>query len=330
MPFAVAWDETVPTDIEVCGQGASRLRELKAGFLERLADNRPLGAVINWPADTVPTNWLECDGSAISRSTYSALFAVYGTRFGRGDGTSTFNIPDLRGLFTRGHNNGRTGQFADADAATRHIKKTGTATSGSAVITGINGTDGLAVNDAIAVVTSYGDVASGSAVITNMMYQRRTKAGMAISGTGIPAGATVLSVDSATQITLSAPATVSTKMATLTMTPTGASTHINSVDSESQVTLHDASTITGTVTLYFVVGDEMNSEQDDENQAHRHFRVMPQHPTTVSPTSVSIISGSLQDQAHFDATDVFKGVSGLEFRPENICMKKIIKASAPG
>ena len=51
--------------------------------------------------------WLICDGSAISRTTYSDLFLVVGTTWGVGDGSSTFNLPDLRGEFLRGTDNGR-------------------------------------------------------------------------------------------------------------------------------------------------------------------------------------------------------------------------------
>ncbi len=50
-----------------------------------------------WPTDTPPSGWLLCDGSAVSRTTYSALFAVIGTTFGPGDGSTTFNLPDMRG-----------------------------------------------------------------------------------------------------------------------------------------------------------------------------------------------------------------------------------------
>ena len=57
-------------------------------------------------ASTPPTGWLECDGSAISRTTYSALFAAIGTTWGVGDGSTTFNIPDLRGYHLRGWDNG--------------------------------------------------------------------------------------------------------------------------------------------------------------------------------------------------------------------------------
>jgi microcystin-dependent protein len=46
---------------------------------------------------TPETGWLACDGTAVSRSTYASLFSAIGTNFGTGDGTSTFNVPDLRG-----------------------------------------------------------------------------------------------------------------------------------------------------------------------------------------------------------------------------------------
>ena len=60
--------------------------------------------------------WLICDGSAISRTTYSDLFLVVGTTWGVGDGSSTFNLPDLRGEFLRGRDSGKG---SDADAASR-------------------------------------------------------------------------------------------------------------------------------------------------------------------------------------------------------------------
>ncbi len=60
------------------------------------------GSILMWPANTAPTGYLECDGSAISRTTFAALFAITGTVFGTGDGSTTFNIPDMRGYFPRG------------------------------------------------------------------------------------------------------------------------------------------------------------------------------------------------------------------------------------
>jgi microcystin-dependent protein len=53
-------------------------------------------------AATTPTGWLTCDGSAVSRATYADLFAVIGTTFGVGDGSTTFNLPDMRDRFPVG------------------------------------------------------------------------------------------------------------------------------------------------------------------------------------------------------------------------------------
>jgi microcystin-dependent protein len=57
----------------------------------------PAGSIIQWSASTAPANWLICNGAAVSRNTYSSLFAAIGTTYGVGDGTTTFNLPDLRG-----------------------------------------------------------------------------------------------------------------------------------------------------------------------------------------------------------------------------------------
>lgn len=57
----------------------------------------PLGSVTQWLTDTAPTGWLLCQGQAISRTAYAALFALIGTTYGAGNGTTTFNLPDLRG-----------------------------------------------------------------------------------------------------------------------------------------------------------------------------------------------------------------------------------------
>ncbi len=65
------------------------------------------GIVTAYAGATVPTNWLECNGAAISRTTYAALFAAIGVLWGVGDGSTTFNLPDMRGEFLRGWDNGR-------------------------------------------------------------------------------------------------------------------------------------------------------------------------------------------------------------------------------
>lgn len=73
-----------------------------AAAIVALATAAPNGAILPFAADDVPVGWLECNGAAISRTTYDDLFAVVGEVFGAGDGSTTFNLPDLRGEFIRG------------------------------------------------------------------------------------------------------------------------------------------------------------------------------------------------------------------------------------
>ena len=64
--------------------------------------NNFIGEVKMYPGTTIPSNWHLCDGTALSRTTYSALFAAIGTTYGEGDGETTFNLPDLRNKFPIG------------------------------------------------------------------------------------------------------------------------------------------------------------------------------------------------------------------------------------
>lgn len=65
-------------------------------ILEPSGDTLPIGAQIAFGGTTIPTNWLECNGQAVSRETYKDLFSVIGTYYGEGDGSTTFNLPDKR------------------------------------------------------------------------------------------------------------------------------------------------------------------------------------------------------------------------------------------
>jgi microcystin-dependent protein len=62
----------------------------------------PTGSVLTYAGSAAPNGWLLCDGSAVSRSTYAGLFAVVGSIYGNGDGSTTFNLPDLRGRVAAG------------------------------------------------------------------------------------------------------------------------------------------------------------------------------------------------------------------------------------
>lgn len=68
----------------------------------------PIGEITMWATNTAPTGWLIADGSAISRSTYSALFGVLGTSYGAGDGSTTFNLPNLKGRVVAGRDASQT------------------------------------------------------------------------------------------------------------------------------------------------------------------------------------------------------------------------------
>lgn len=73
----------------------------------------PVGGMQLWPLASPPDRWLLCNGQAVSRVTYNALFKAIGIQFGAGDGTLTFNLPDMTGRFARG-NDGTVGSTGGA------------------------------------------------------------------------------------------------------------------------------------------------------------------------------------------------------------------------
>lgn len=64
----------------------------------------PVGSITLWATSTAPSGWLLCDGSAVSRTAYAHLFAILGTTWGTGDGSTTFNVPNTAGRVVRGVN----------------------------------------------------------------------------------------------------------------------------------------------------------------------------------------------------------------------------------
>lgn len=87
--------------------GDGKLPAIDASLLTNIPDSVKIGTVVYTAANTPDTGYLECNGAAVSRATYSALFTRIGTTFGAGDGTTTFNIPEIRGEFIRTWDNGR-------------------------------------------------------------------------------------------------------------------------------------------------------------------------------------------------------------------------------
>jgi microcystin-dependent protein len=94
----------------VWSMGGAELLELTDGqvrVLGAFTATGQVGEVFWWFDEDPPPHGLELDGAAVSRSTYADLFAIWGTRFGAGNGTTTFNLPDLRGYVLRAWDNGR-------------------------------------------------------------------------------------------------------------------------------------------------------------------------------------------------------------------------------
>jgi microcystin-dependent protein len=79
---------------ELSGLAISQISGLSSALA---AAEPPTGTVAMWITTTAPSGWLICDGSPVSRSTFSGLFDIIGTSFGVGDGSTTFNLPNLRG-----------------------------------------------------------------------------------------------------------------------------------------------------------------------------------------------------------------------------------------
>ena len=88
--------------LRTLGTGAS---QAAPGNDSRFGDVAPIGSIMLWAMAAAPTRWLLLDGSNQSRATFAALFALWGTNFGAGDGSTTFGIPDCRGRVMVGLDN---------------------------------------------------------------------------------------------------------------------------------------------------------------------------------------------------------------------------------
>jgi microcystin-dependent protein len=98
MPISIEADPTLPQGyIKVNGTTAATLTA--SGIV---SGGVPAGAILPFAMNSAPAGWLAADGTAVSRSTYAALFTAIGTTYGSGDGSTTFALPDLRGYFVRG------------------------------------------------------------------------------------------------------------------------------------------------------------------------------------------------------------------------------------
>jgi len=95
---------TLYLEIEVDGVTLAGRQQLGAAPFS-VHDYLPSGMVVPFAGAAAPTGWLLCDGRAVSRASYPLLFAAVGTTYGVGDGSTTFNLPDLRGRMPLGKDN---------------------------------------------------------------------------------------------------------------------------------------------------------------------------------------------------------------------------------
>ena len=111
------WEALPASEKEKYGLSISTDDEAHPSYV--FADS-PVGTILPYGGSTPPSGWFLCQGQAVSRTTYAELFAVIGTSFGVGDGSTTFNIPDMRESVPKGA--GETGQTVGA-----HVKSGGLA-----------------------------------------------------------------------------------------------------------------------------------------------------------------------------------------------------------
>lgn len=107
--------------LAACGQSSSSVAQCQSGNCSSSSSSgggglAPSGAVMAFGGTAAPDGWLVCDGSTVSRTQYATLFAAIGVAHGSGDGSTTFNLPDYRGRFLRGVDQGAG---RDPDVATR-------------------------------------------------------------------------------------------------------------------------------------------------------------------------------------------------------------------
>lgn len=91
------------------------------GELQKVVINAGVGFCLPYYGETAPPGTLACDGSEISRAAYDELFQVLGTKAGAGNGSTTFNLPDLRGQFVRGTGGNAAALGAEQGDAIREL-----------------------------------------------------------------------------------------------------------------------------------------------------------------------------------------------------------------
>jgi microcystin-dependent protein len=115
---AFSGNPTAPTPVSTDNDTSIATTAFVQNLLSALV---PSGTMMQFAGSAAPTGWLLADGSAVSRTTYSSLYAAIGTTYGSGDGSTTFNVPDLRGRIPVGKNTGTFSALGDNGGEETHV-----------------------------------------------------------------------------------------------------------------------------------------------------------------------------------------------------------------
>lgn len=128
----------------------------------------PVGSVMPYAGSAAPTSWLFCNGQAVSRTTYAALFAVIGTTYGVGDSTTTFNVPDLRGRIPAGQDT-MGAAAANRLVNTRTITVSTISRSGTTCTVITNAAHGLDAGDSITIASAGNTAFNGTWTVVSVI-----------------------------------------------------------------------------------------------------------------------------------------------------------------
>jgi microcystin-dependent protein len=140
------------------------------------------GALLMWPTASAPTGYLSCDGTAVSRTTYAALYAIVGTTFGVGNGSTTFNVPNYTNRTPYGTTVGATGGTADAVIVSH--THTATVTDPGHLHTGTVGAGASSTPGGVAATVPFNAVSMGTA--TTGITVANTTEGVSGVGQNLP------------------------------------------------------------------------------------------------------------------------------------------------
>jgi microcystin-dependent protein len=123
---------TLPQALSLSETTATFSDDVSTGKLQEGSNDLiPAGSIIMYGAASAPGGWYLCEGGAISRSTYAALFSAIGTTYGVGDGSTTFNVPDFRDRAPYGASTFTLGSKTAGEVNASGQNSTGTGTTGS-------------------------------------------------------------------------------------------------------------------------------------------------------------------------------------------------------